>query len=787
MAKIRTVHAFALAGAVALAQTFGIAQTYAADADRWGGWVELGGALGGKDKDRAEAIVFLPMIQSDKALFFADVRGKLFEEQVSEVNAAIGYRHMLASGWNLGAWVGADRRDTSQDNIFWATSAGIEALSEDIDVRVNGYLAVPDPKGSPGLASAFIEGGQVFLLGGQEVPLSGFDGELGIRVPIEYLGANSARHGLRAYAGGFFFDDDDAFEKVTGPKARIEWRIDDVLAGIHASSLALETEWRSDRVRGGQLEAGLRFRLPFAIFSNTASRLSDRPVQWRRMTDGLERDTDIVTVRSEREGVEDLLTSVDFDRVVTVDATTGVTAPAATAGGNTLLVADGASGAIDGPQALQANQTLVGGSGSIQVRGLRSGTVATLTAPGQRPTFTNGVNAATVTMADRTHLASVNVTGNTVNLFNTGVLLASDQFVVLQNVDISNVGLEGVFGFDRNTVRLINVNTSNTPNGPAVVLRNDNTVSIEGGTFDNPVFGLFLNDRNTVNVAGVTISNPFFDGIAFNDGNALTVTDTTFTNVGFDAIAGNDSNVITVTNAALSTAGEEFIDVDDFNAVTVTGSAISGTGVDGIAFDSGNTLIVSDTTFTNIGFDAIFGNSNNVITLSDVTLSGAGEDFIDVLSSNTITVTNSMVSGAVGRSFLIDDDNVVTVTGGQFISTDEGFDADDRNTITLTDVSISSTGAQEGIDISEDNTFVMTGSTITVTGNRALEFTTGNNVTVNLSTLNGTPTNTVAYDGIGNVVSGSGNVDNTAPTVAFCSNAGAQTGTISFTNGTSCP
>jgi len=764
MLQIRACSAFALAAVIALAQTFGIAQAYAAAADRWGGWVELGGALGGVTESRAEAAVFLPLLQSDKDLFFTDVRGKLFDEQVSEVNAAIGYRHMHASGWNFGAWAGADHRDTSQDNVFWAASAGLEALSKNYDLRVNGYLAVTDAKGAPGLASAVIEGGQVFLTGGQEVPLSGVDWEAGVRVPLEGLKATASRHALRLYAGGFYFNDKDALERVAGPKARAEWRIDDVFEEIAGSKLTLEAEWRSDRVRGGHIEAGVRFRLPFAILSGGSAQLIDKPVQWVRMIDGLERDTDIVTVRSEREGVEDFLTGVDFDRVVDVNAVTGVTAPAAAVGGNTLLVVDGASGVIDGPQVLQANQTWLGGGGTIQVRGLRSGTVATLTAPGQRPTFTNNINAATLTMADRTHLAAANVTGNVVNFFNTGVVLGSDQFVVLQDVDVANVGREGVFGFDRNTVRLINVDVVNTPFGPSVALRNSNSVTVDGGTLDNGLFGLFLNDHNSVSVADVTISNHLFDGVVFNDGNVLTVADTTFTNIGFDAIFGNDNNSITVTNSALSTAGDDFIDVDDFNTVTVTGSTISGVGVDGIAFDSGNTLTVSDTTFTNVGFDAIFGNSNNVIT-----------------------VTNSMFSGVMGRSFNINDDNIVTVTGGQYSSLDEGFDADDRNTITLTDVSISSTGGQEGIDISENNTFVMTGSTVTVTGNRALEFTSGNNVTVNLSTLNGTPTNTVAYDGTGNVVSGTGNVDNTAPTVAFCSNLGIQTGSIGFTNGATCP
>lgn len=741
MKRFQTCGAYALAALFVVVQTFGAIPAQSADTDRWGGWAELGGALSSKDEDRAEAAVFLPLIQGDKGLFFTDVRGKLFEDQVSEVNAAIGYRHMLDSGWNLGAWVGADRRDTAQDNVFWATSGGIEMLSEDFDLRLNGYLAVTDPKASPALTSAAIENGQVFLIGGREVPLSGIDGEIGFPIQLENLGIDSTKHGLRAYVGGYYFNDKEALDIVTGPKARIEWRIDDVLDSIPGSMLAFETEWRSDVVREAHVAVGLRFRLPFSVIGGNAVRASEKSIQWRRMTDGLERDTDIVTVRSEGENVEDLLTGVDFDRVVDVNSATGVTAPAIAAGGNTLLVADGNGGTIAGPQVLQANQTLLGGGGSIQVRGLRSGAVATLTAPGQTPTFTNALNVPTVTLADRTHLASVMVTGNTINFANTGVLAGSDQFVVLQNVDIANVGLEGVFGNNRNTARLINVNVSNTPNAPSVAFINNNTVSIEGGVFDNGLLGLFFNNRNTVNIAGATISNTIIDGINLNSRNSVAISGTTFSTI----------------------------------------------GVDGVAFNGRNTISVTDSTFTNVSADAIFGNNNNVITISGVTASNSGQDFVDVADFNTITVTNSMTSNLAGQSFNIDDDNTVTVTGGQFSSSLEAFDADDRNTITLTNVDLSSTGGQEGIDISDNNTLVVTGSSVTVAGNRALEFTNNNNVTINLSTLNGTSTNTVAYEGTGNVVSGTGNVDNTTPTVAFCSNLGIQTGTIGFTNGTTCP
>lgn len=384
---------------------------------------------------------------------------------------------------------------------------------------------------------------------------------------------------------------------------------------------------------------------------------------------------------------------------------------------------------------------MLGGAGTIQVRGLRTGTVVNLTAPGQRPTFSNTLNSTNVLLADRTHFAAAAVTGNTTNLLNNGLGFVSDQFVVVQDVDISSVGGVGVLAVDRNMARLIDVSVSNAPNGPAVALRNGNAVTIEGSRLDRAGFGLLFNNQNTVTVTGTSITNSTIDGLNVNSG----------------------------------------------NAVTVTGTTISGTGVDGIAFNNGNTISVSDTTLANIGVDAVFGINSNVVTLTNVSAAGAGQDFVDVNDFNTVTVSNSTATGLGGRAFLIDDANTLTVSGGQYSSAAEGLDADDGNAIALTDTSIASIAGQEGVDISDGNTFVMLRSTVSSAGNRVLEFSNNNNVTVNLSTLTGTPTNTVAYEGAGNVLSGTGNVDTSAPTVGFCFDAGGQTGTVGFTNGTTCP
>ena len=71
-----------------------------------------------------------------------------------EGNLAVGYRQMTASGFNFGAWIGVDGIRTPSDNFFGQVSAGVEALSEHFDFRLNGYLPLTGPqtaeiRGSP--------------------------------------------------------------------------------------------------------------------------------------------------------------------------------------------------------------------------------------------------------------------------------------------------------------------------------------------------------------------------------------------------------------------------------------------------------------------------------------------------------------------------------------------------------------------------------------------------------------------------------------------------------------
>ena len=129
-----------------------------------------------------DVALWAPLMQWPTSLFFAHVEGKLFEDEVVEGSFALGYRQMLESGWNLGIWSGLDLRHTEDSNTFWQLSGGLEALSPNWDVRVNAYLPLSDPQSSPSIAEVMLSGDNIFMIGGEEVPLYGVDGEVGFRL-----------------------------------------------------------------------------------------------------------------------------------------------------------------------------------------------------------------------------------------------------------------------------------------------------------------------------------------------------------------------------------------------------------------------------------------------------------------------------------------------------------------------------------------------------------------------------------------------------------------------------
>lgn len=492
---------------------------------KWEGWAEFGGFFGTDNASRGEVTFFAPLAQSPDDLFFADLRGKLFEDDVQEGNFALGYRRMLRNGWNPGVWGGFDLRSSEQGNLFWQLSGGAEMLSDRWDIRVNGYAPVSQPQSSPGTAKVFLSGNSILMSGGEEVPLFGVDGEVGYKLFGSQPIPGGLSTGLRVYAGGFYFDDDDAAKSIAGPRARVEFRIDDVIPPVPGSRLTVESEYSHDDVRDGKWEIGARLRIPFsAVRESRAVAFSALTPQERRMVEGLERDTDIVTAKSKDETVVDNATGAAMNRVAIANSAATLQTAVAN-GGNTLIILQSAGANIDvsatDGQALQASQTLQGGGSTIQMRGSRSGAVAPFTAPGSRPTMVSSdTNAATgvVTMASHSHVAGLNIRGaggvGTAAAGNDGIRgLNNLSRVAVQQNDIANMGGAGMRFDNNNDVWVANNNLSNM-NTDAISFEAGNTAVITGNAIrDTGAEGIDLGGSSLVPNTLIITNNVFAGSI----------------------------------------------------------------------------------------------------------------------------------------------------------------------------------------------------------------------------------------------------------------------------------
>ena len=133
--------------------------------------------------------------------------------------------------------------------------------------RLNLYGPTTEPKGVdaasfPNFTQVFLRGNNILMIGGEDVPLQGIDGELGIRVPLDRVGLGRQGVELRAYGGGFYFDNSDALEEVAGGKGRLELRINDIIPSMPGSRLTAEYEFSYDDVREERHEVGATDQIP---------------------------------------------------------------------------------------------------------------------------------------------------------------------------------------------------------------------------------------------------------------------------------------------------------------------------------------------------------------------------------------------------------------------------------------------------------------------------------------------------------------------------------------------
>ena len=189
----------------------------AQDQNKWAGFVEFY-AKPGSDRSVAKGDLFLPLQQSEDFLLFGNLKANFDDHSYKEGNAGIGARK-LYDNWIAGGWVFYDWKESSTSNTFDQMTIGGELLSTDWDIRANAYFAENNRKDADDASVIEVNGNQIQARLGQERALPGVDFEVGRKLPFF--------EDSRLFVGAYHYDASD-FDKVSGPKLRLEMRFHDL-------------------------------------------------------------------------------------------------------------------------------------------------------------------------------------------------------------------------------------------------------------------------------------------------------------------------------------------------------------------------------------------------------------------------------------------------------------------------------------------------------------------------------------------------------------------------------
>lgn len=597
---------------------------------------------GSNDRQTGTGNLFAPLWQDDDSLLFTDLRFQNDDAGSGEYNLGLGFRQIIADEIIVGAYGFFDQRTTSNDNTFNQATLGVEALTEDFDLRANAYIAEKDAKSIRNAAgTAVLQNNQIFVRGQAERALSGFDAEIGYKLP---LGLDDME--FRVYGGGYHFDASNTRD-VSGPRVRAEMRIDDISFLGDGSRFTLGAEAQDDDVRGEQYFGMARLRIPFSTL--LGGRRSDdiSPLE-RRMTERVQRDVDVVTgaTTGALEAAVNPLTGQAFGNIAFANATGGgsggsltdptdVQTAVAQAGAGGIVVVDGTAGVVNtnGTITLAAGQTFTGADAplNLAVQGTSSGATATaqISGGGARPTITSANNAAAnLQAATNTTIQNVNLNGGL-----SGIVATNTPGLAINNVNVAGTNpgnLAGSAGISiANTVRATISNTTIGTNGGAAArgllinnsgLVNASNVSV-GGMTGAGATGILVQSSLNTNLTNSTVSS---------------VTGTGATGIAYNFSTGTISGaqVQQVGSAAAPGLNRGISLFDSIATVenSVIGGNAAGQGITGQAFSSiyifvgGSTATLNNNQMINsVGFNNNeFGIQTSAGTGASVALSGTG-------------------------------------------------------------------------------------------------------------------------------------------------------------------
>ncbi len=440
--------------------------------------------------------LFLPMLGDTDRLLFLDARASFGSEQeIEQGSLGLGYRFRHANGWVYGVNGYFDYLNSRYDNGFTQIGLGVEALSQDWELRANGYLPVGDVEAALVSANAaLIEAGRLIFRAGEETALQGVDGEIGYRLP--FLSPDDLTQ-IKLFAGGYWYTGED-IEDVPGVSARIEISRAGLPSFGNGSRLTLVAGLTYDEQYDTQGVFLARLRVPLG---DTSSEAPYDPL-YRRV----ERSDAIRTHVGATGAAEAAVyteTGAVAGRVVTIgagdDAGT-IDARLATAGNGALVLASGNID-VDSAVSLGTGQFLLGGGGALAVRGAVSGGTALFrnALPAARLNGTDPLDDVISLDGDRSAVAALAIRGG-----RSGVVAEGVSGIVMRDLDIAGtaehgIALESVSGATISGTRIHDLAFCESNTDCEWSIFNPNVavedLTLRNVSMENVTYGLFVGSR----------------------------------------------------------------------------------------------------------------------------------------------------------------------------------------------------------------------------------------------------------------------------------------------------
>ncbi|MCA9073843.1 MAG: right-handed parallel beta-helix repeat-containing protein [Planctomycetaceae bacterium] len=605
--------------------------------------------------------LFLPLWQDGRNFWFFNTRGQVDDESAGEFNIGTGFRTMAWPGWIFGTYLFYDRLDSSNDNGFSQATLGVEAMDVFWDFRFNVYFPESKAKLVSTPPAATISNGTILVTSGVERAYWGVDVETGA---LLWSWGPNAEHELRGFVGLYHFDHSEpGFDNITGPRARMEWRVYDLPYFGNGSRFTWGFSVQADTERGGDASVFAGLRIPLDPWANARRPLSQLQ---RRMLDSVVRDVDVVTnAVGQSESAINTLTENRIESVRVLQQGDDISKLVEEAGEDSVVVVDGSEGEIYSgePINLQTGQLVMGGGMKLSVVGERTGLPATFTAPGARPKIEFGslsnpyhTSPPGFVMADHTFLKGVDIRsgGPAVSVNHADHVTIDDVYI--RDADGAGIAIQGANHVEVNHVTIDEVDGSNwnksagyetaaVSQGAGVVAIDSRNVMIHNSTIRETAGpGISLHDTEEVSISGIDLDNTGSDNYesygSFGIWGNRTV-NTRIDEVDIDGVGGG----IFLWNAA--------------GTAKITNSTIKGEPSElgiGIRKSSGDPLdlIISDNTIGQRGLKLRTDNDAHMtarVTGNDI---GGNGSSVDIVSSGTGTTNIGLFDNTMDGTLEVD-------------------------------------------------------------------------------------------------------------------------------------